>query len=658
MCGIAGAWKIDVDEAGSLNVRVCSMAAAIRHRGPDDAGTWLSEDGRVALAHQRLAIQDLSALGHQPMTAPSGRYVIVFNGEIYNFKRLSVELGRLGFTFRGHSDTEVMLAAFDAWGVEESLRRFDGMFAFAVYDTQLKEMWLARDRMGEKPLYYSFVDGRLLFCSELKGLLVGVGRKLPLNWAALGGYFRFGYFSVTETPFNEIRKLAPAASVRINEAELRAVRETGDVEGRAKQYWRRPLEVGAPKTDAVVVSELEQLLSEAVADQSVADVNLGVFLSGGIDSTLVAALSQNLGTGRINTYTIAFDSPEYNEAPFARDIARHLGTHHVEIPVAIDECLEVIEQLPLLLDEPFADASLIPSYLVCREARKHATVCLSGDGGDELFGGYNRYIQGARLAQMSGRLPRQVRALVGRGISATPEKLFDALYSPFARMSSLSGRKPEKDIGAKLHKIGRALLAQDNQEIYAGLLSFWSQTPLLNASVFPSLAESLVGSYRKTADFAEAAMDCDLGFYLVSDNLFKADRAAMASSLEVRLPLLDRRVVEYAAGLPIDQKIRNGRSKFVLREILYRYIPPSLIDRPKMGFSLPLAVWFRAGLKRWVEEQLENRDWLIAAGLNPNVLARTWGEHTSGRGDNANALWTVLAYLQWLEANSEWIDLG
>jgi asparagine synthase (glutamine-hydrolysing) len=433
------------------------------------------------------------------------------------------------------------------------------------------------------------------------------------------------------------------------------VRETANVESKAKQYWRRPLEPGAPKADVVVVSELEQLLSEAVADQSVADVNLGVFLSGGIDSTLVAALSQNLGAGRINTYTIAFDSPEYNEAPFARGIAHHLGTHHVEIPVAIDECLGVIEQLPSLLDEPFADASLIPTYLVCREARKHATVCLSGDGGDELFGGYNRYIQGARLAQMSGRLPRQVRALVGRGISATPEKLFDALYSPFALMSSLSGRKPEKDIGAKLHKIGRALLAQDNQEIYAGLLSFWSETPLLNASVFPSLAESLVGSYRKTADFAEAAMDCDLGFYLVSDNLFKTDRAAMASSLEVRLPLLDRRVVEYAARLPVDQKIRNGRSKFVLRELLYRHVPSSLIDRPKMGFSLPLAAWFRSGLKGLVSEQLKDRDLLIAAGLNPDVIGRVWDAHTSGQRDNANALWVIFAYLRWREANADWI---
>lgn len=634
------------------------MAAAIRHRGPDDAGVWESSDKTLVLAHQRLAIQDLSALGHQPMASASGRYVIVFNGEIYNFKRLAAELVQRGVAFRGHSDTEVMLAAFDMWGVEQSIQRFDGMFAFTVFDTLSKELWLARDRMGEKPLYYGIVNGELFFCSELKGVLAGIDRELSLNWQAIGSYFRFGYFSVTETPFADIRKLNPASYIRLSREQLSKLKCSDELMQYEHRYWHLPRNVSAAETEKDLGDRLEELLSAAVVDQAVADVGVGVFLSGGIDSTLVAALLQKNSSRKIGTYTIAFDSSQYNEAPFARDVARHIGTDHVEIPVATDDCQEVIANLPALLDEPFADASFIPTYLVCRAARKHVTVCLSGDGGDELFGGYNRYIQGAKLAALNKKIPVPARSLLSGGLSAIPSQAFDAAYSPIAKFKTMAGQKPEKDIGAKIQKIARGLGASNAVELYADLLSFWHESPLVNKTLFPARAESLARYYSERDDFAVSAMECDLNFYLVCDNLFKVDRAAMANSLEVRLPLLDRSLVEFSASVPVGNKIHHGQSKHILREVLYRHVPESLMARPKMGFSLPLDEWLRTGLSPWADKMLSDRALLTEAGLDASVIAQKWRSHQKKQGDYANALWTVLSYLNWRSANAKWIKSG
>lgn len=657
MCGIAGIWSSTKGNGDPNATAVKAMAKAIQHRGPDDAGLWISNDQALVLAHQRLSIQDLSALGHQPMASASGRYVMVFNGEIYNFKRLSSELQQKGVHFRGHSDTEVMLAAFDVWGIEPSLQQFDGMFAFAVYDTVEDELWLARDRMGEKPLYCSVIDGRLIFCSELKGLLKGLPHPLPLNGKALGSYFRFGYFPVAESPFESVFKLPPASYIRLKQQELIQFNNSGTLNAKVKRYWNRPRSLSAlnssQRTETQTLDELEQRLTLAVQDQAVADVNVGVFLSGGIDSTLVAALLQKNSDRKINTYTIAFDSPEYNEAPFAKEIAAHIGSRHTEIPVAIDECLEVVKQLPWLLDEPFADASLIPSYLVCQAARKHVTVCLSGDGGDELFGGYNRYIQGSRLAQLVSKVPIHLRIPLGRWLARIPEHTLDTLYSPLAHLVAALGKKAEKDIGAKAHKIARALTTENDRELYATLLSFWHESPLTNSEHFPRLTQCITQEFNSSGDFAATAMECDLDFYLVCDNLFKVDRAAMANSLEVRLPLLDRAIVEFAATLPTDMKIRHGRSKWALRQVLYRHVPETLMDRPKMGFSVPLADWFRHGLKSWGHQQIGDRDRLLAYGLNADVVQRTWQEHQSGRYDHANALWTVLTYMQWRSTNAD-----
>lgn len=657
MCGIAGIWGSSKGSADIVASTVKAMSKAIEHRGPDDSGLWISNDQALVLAHQRLSIQDLSTLGHQPMASASGRYVVVFNGEIYNFKRLSTELQQLGFHFRGHSDTEVMLAAFDAWGIEAALGRFDGMFAFGVYDKSEDELWLARDRMGEKPIYYCAVDGRLIFCSELKGLLKGLPHPLSLNRTALGGYFRYGYFPVTESPFHDVLKLPPASYVRLKSSDLIRLNNSEALKTKVRRYWNRPCSLTAlhalKQTETQALDELEQRLTLAVQNQAVADVNVGVFLSGGIDSTLVAALLQKNSGRQINTYTIAFDSPEYNEAPYAKEIATHIGTCHTEIPVAIDECLEVVKQLPWLLDEPFADASFIPSYLVCQAARKHVTVCLSGDGGDELFGGYNRYIQGSHLAQLLSRIPAHLRIPMGRWLSRFSEHTLDALYVPIAKLVTALGKKAEKDIGAKVHKIARALATENDRQLYATLLSFWHESPLANTGYFPELSKCITQEFKSKGDFAAVAMECDIDYYLICDNLFKVDRAAMANSLEVRLPLLDRTIVEYAASLPTEMKIRKGQSKWALRQVLYRHVPEAMMDRPKMGFSVPLADWFRSGLKSWGLQHIGNKDNLLAYGLNPNVVQRIWQEHQSGRYNHANALWAVLTYLQWRTANSD-----
>jgi asparagine synthase (glutamine-hydrolysing) len=662
MCGIAGIWSSRTDNTDAKVLSAQAMARAIEHRGPDGAGLWISGDHTLVLAHQRLAIQDLSALGHQPMACASGRYHMVFNGEIYNFKRLSNELQKKGTAFRGHSDTEVMLAAFEHWGIAAALEHFDGMFAFALYDAALGELWLARDRMGEKPLYCSIIDGELLFCSELKGLQQALPHPLPINGNAMGSYFRYGYFPVAEAPFQDVFKLPPASYCRLCLKDISQSTISDVFNASVKRYWNRPKQSLSLNTqqssEMQILDGLEQQIIRAVRDQAVADVKVGVFLSGGIDSSLVAALLQKNSTQKINTFTIAFDSPDYNEAPYAKDIAAHIGSEHTEIPVAMEECLEVVKKLPHLLDEPFADASLIPSYLVCQAARKHVTVCLSGDGGDELFGGYNRYIQGSRLAQLASNIPAQLQNPLGQLLARIPTHALDTLYLPLAYLVSALGKKAEKDIGSKVHKIARALITENDREFYATLLSFWHESPLANNGHFPGLAQCITQEFNWNGDFAATAMECDIDFYLVCDNLFKIDRAAMANGLEVRLPLLDRAIVEYAALLPTDMKIRNGRSKWALRQVLHRHVPEALMDRPKMGFSVPLADWFRNGLKSWGEQQIASKDGLLAVDLNPDVVQRTWQEHQSGRYDHANALWTVLTYIQWRTANADSIAVG
>ncbi len=590
------------------------------------------------------------------MVSSSSNFVIVFNGEIYNFLELMAELQQLGHIFRGHSDTEVMLAAFEIWGVRAAVERFRGMFAFAVYDKVAEQLWLARDRMGEKPLYLFCDGGDLFFASELRSLLAGLSRKLSLDWQGISEYFRYGYFSPQATPFAQIKKLPPATILCLSYSQRQNLTSTLQLLAGAEVYWQAPNSTVLELSEQQALNQFRSLIESAVEQQIVADVDVGVFLSGGIDSSLVAAVAQARSSQPIRTFTIAFDHQAYNEGPFAQQIAQHLGANHTQIDLSMAACVDAIEDLPRLMDEPFADASLIPTYLVSRAARQHVTVCLSGDGGDELFAGYNRYRWGERIWFSVKTIPKPLRLLASKTLLGVPSRWYDAAYYFVAAVIRASGRQPEKDLGAKIHKIGRVLAAANGKYVYADLLSFWYASPL-NVKI-----ESGIGALaefdeaRFDDDFVEAAMNCDRQFYLPCDNLFKVDRAAMANSLEVRLPLLDHRIVEFTAELGRKFKLNGQTTKCLMRTLLYEYVPKAMIERPKMGFSMPLADWLRGPLYQWAVELLGDTELLVSSRLIPGVVEKTWREHQAGQADNANAIWTVLAYLLWTRANKAFIN--
>ena len=650
MCGIAGIWS---HSANNLNgfCLVEAMIESLTHRGPDSFGLWQCETESLVLGHRRLAIQDISPLGHQPMHSSSKRFSIVFNGEIYNFKELQSDLEALGSQFRGGSDTEVLLEAIEKWGFDVAVERLEGMFAFALYDSQLNELFLVRDRLGEKPLYFFADQSQLIFASELKAITLNEELQLSCDFEELNSFFRYGYYSIDKSPFLQIKKLEAGHYLKIS---INSAQSARFFEYETRQYWAiKTPQKATKKSDSQVVREFQHLMESTVKKQSIADVELGVFLSGGIDSSLVAATLQNVSANPIKTFTVAFDDPKYNEARFAAEIANHLGTEHTEISLSMEECFEVIELLPQLLDEPFADPSLLPTYLVTKEAKKHVTVCLSGDGGDELFAGYNRYISANKLNKLKSILPRPVRNSLGFCLDKLPLNFWDAAYVPFAALSRLLGNVPEKDIGLKAHKLALLLKASNNLELYVSLLSFWKESPLKNSSGLSFGYYQDIDSLFSNAEenFYEFAMLNDQKFYLASDNLFKVDRAAMFNSLEVRLPLLSHHLVEFANELPIEYKVREGKSKWIMRELLYQSVPKSLIERPKMGFSVPLNKWFKGELKSWAEEYIGNRELLEEASLNVDVVNEAWHQHQKGQRDNANALWTVITYLIWFKKN-------
>jgi asparagine synthase (glutamine-hydrolysing) len=671
MCGIAGLWSARPPQI-KHEISVSQMLQAMHYRGPDSTGLWSSLNGELCLGHLRLAIQDISPLGHQPMHSVSKRFSIVFNGEIYNFKQLVSELNN-NQKLKGGSDTEVILCAFEEWGVQKTVNKLEGMFAIAVYDQEEAKLWLVRDRLGEKPLYYFKNDNEFIFSSELKSLLTALECKQLIDLDELNHYFRYGYFSAKTTPFVSIRKLAPAHILCFTENDLFEQRCTEGVQSLEQPYWSVSESVNvAKKNDSFNLqqakestSEFEHLLMETVEKQSIADVDLGVFLSGGIDSSLVTAALQATSSVQRNTYTIAFDDPRYNEGEFAKKVAQHIGTNHTEIPLAIDECIESIKVLPELLDEPFADSSIIPTYLVTRAAKEHVTVCLSGDGGDELFAGYNRYISGDKFLQLSKKSPAWLNTLIASLLNKLSLTQIDMLYLPISKAKQAMGKIAEKDIGIKMHKMARLLVQNSPQAVYVDLLSFWRESPLLipKVSVLKNRQNSqgTIGSgfyagnnaYSLDGDFITNAMLNDQQFYLPCDNLFKVDRAAMLNSLEVRLPLLSHHIVEFANRLPLAYKIHQGKSKWIMRELLYKFVPKNLIERPKMGFSVPLNRWFKNELFHWAQGYLFNQELMNAANIDSNLLSSVWYEHQSNKKDHANALWTVICYLVWFEKNSD-----
>jgi asparagine synthase (glutamine-hydrolysing) len=630
MCGLTGLVAAEAT-SDELTGNVRRMCDALVHRGPDDSGEWIDAESGVALGFRRLAILDLTGAGHQPMASPSGRYIATLNGEIYNFEELRRELD---VPWRGHSDTEVMLAAFDAWGVHEALRRLTGMFAIAVWDRTLRQLRLIRDRMGVKPLYYGFMGNTFMYASELKALRRHPRFEGRIDRGALQLYMRYMYVPAPWSIYEGVFKLMPGTMLTFDPA-TRAIETT--------TYWSvrdaavRGIEQRFRGSEEEASHELETRLREAVRLRMVADVPLGVFLSGGVDSSLVTALMQAESAVPVRTFTIGFTEAAYDEAGFAAAVARHLGTNHTELHLTPDDVVSVIPKLPSMYDEPFADSSQIPTHLVAQLARRHVTVALSGDGGDELFGGYTRYFIGQKLFQRLAAFPRSMRPVLGRMLTSVPPRVWDRILAPVIRQP-----RP----GERVHKVARVLAADDSDAMYFELVSHWSNVVIGGEEAVSPLADR--SAWPPLEDPVERMMYFDQVSYLPDDLLTKVDRASMAVSLEAREPLLDHHLVEFAWTLPLSMKVHKGKGKRVLRRVLDRYVPRPLIDRPKMGFGMPLEDWLRGRLRDWAESLLDASAIRAGGLLDPGPIREKWDEHVAGKGEWKHHLWAVLMFQAWL----------
>ena len=639
MCGIAGY----VGKTSYPYNCLDEMAKAINHRGPDDRGTWCDEDEGIGLAHARLSILDLSSAGHQPMHSVSKNFVLVFNGEIYNHKVLRSELELIAQrNWLGHSDTETLLAAIDYWGLEKTLKKAKGMFAIALWDKRNKNLSLARDRIGEKPLYYGWVNDQFVFASELKSIKKFPKFKNLIDRNSLALFLRFNSIPAPHSIYQDIYKLEPGQIVQLN-AESKKVKKfnfwsTEEVynKGNLSQVSGTPKEI---------VDQLEVVLSKAVSSQMQSDVPLGAFLSGGIDSSTIVALMQSQSDSQVNTFTIGFNAKEYDEAKHARMVANHIGTNHFEMYVSERDALDIIPNLPNIYDEPFADSSQIPTYLVSKFAKQEVTVALSGDAGDELFGGYNRYVFAEKMFSKIMRGPISIRQLISSAIFTMTEEKWNTLLNNF-----LSERF--SDIGHKLHKVANVLPAKSIRDMHFKLVSQIHNPSdwLLNANEYKT---SLNDDTKRFVELnpIEQMMAYDLVTYLPTDILTKVDRAAMAVSLETRVPFLDLNVIEFSASLPMEFKIRNGVTKWALREVLYKHVPKDLIERPKMGFGVPLAEWLRGPLQDWAESLLDEKRLHQEGFFDVEFVRNKWLEHLSGKRNWHHQLWNVLMFQAWLEKN-------
>jgi len=651
MCGLTGFWETTARRTkADLCRTVQEMAGTLRHRGPDDGGEWAEARAGVALGFRRLAIVDLSPAGHQPMESASERYVIAFNGEVYNFEALRRELAGQGAAppFRGHSDTEVMLAAIEAWGLEAAVKRFVGMFAFALWDRQERVLHLVRDRLGIKPLYYGWAGDTLLFGSELKALRAHPAFRPEIDRDVLTLLLRHNYIPAPYSIYKGVQKLPPGTILTL---------AGGNGPGAAPPvpYWSVRDAAAAGLADpfsgseAEAADQLDALLREAVGMRMVADVPLGAFLSGGVDSSTVVALMQAQSSRPVRTFSIGFREAGYDEAPFAREVAGHLGTDHTELYVSPEDAQAVIPTLPTLYDEPFADSSQIPTFLVSELARRHVTVSLSGDGGDELFAGYNRYFVGRSVWNRMRWMPPALRRAAGGTLAAMPPRTTDALAG---RINPLLPRSLRHGgLSSKVAKTAAILGADCPDAMYETLVSHWMDPASLVLGADGEPPTALTGTDRWTgpADFTQRMMYMDLMSYLPDDILAKVDRASMAVSLEARVPLLDHRVVEFAWRLPLSLSLRGGQGKWLLRQVLYRYVPREMIERPKMGFGIPIDAWLRGPLRPWAEALLDERRLRDEGFFDPAPIRAKWHEHLSGRRNWQYHLWDVLMFQAWHE---------
>lgn len=635
MCGICG--FIDLSrQSGSDDLRILTrkMSDTLQHRGPDDSGEWVDPAAGIGLGFRRLAILDLSPAGHQPMVSADRRFIIVFNGEVYNFADLRKELRAKGCQFNGHSDTEVLLHAISAWGFETAIKRFNGMFSLALWDREERRLYLVRDRLGIKPLYYGRSGDVILFGSELKALRAHPAFMSQIDRSALSLFLRHNYIPTPYCIYDGIRKLPPGMYL--------VIEPDGSV-GEPIPFWsaRTAAETGTAHpfegTDGEAADALDHLLRESVKLRMIADVPLGAFLSGGVDSSTVVALMQAQSPQPVKTFSIGFWEKGYDEAPYAKAVAAHLGTDHTELYITPKAALDVIPRLPQLYDEPFSDSSQIPTFLVAQLARRTVTVSLSGDGGDELFAGYDRYAYFWKLWGARQRLPLLLRR--------TSREFLDAVL-------------PDHDPGGlsylmrKLRRAQQVLAADSPGLVYHEMLSHWqSPQEVVRDGVEHKTLITDQSRWANLPDFNHQMMYLDLVSYLPDDILTKVDRASMGVSLEARVPLLDdHRVVEFAWKLPLNMKVRDGQTKWLLRQVLYRYVPQALIERPKMGFGVPIDHWLRGELRDWAETLLDAGRLQQEGYLNPEPVRRVWQEHLSGRANWQYLLWDVLMFQSWLEA--------
>ncbi len=642
MCGIAGFWDVNQrHNYAQMYDIVTRMRDQVIHRGPDSGDNWIDERNGVAFGHRRLAILDLSEHGRQPMISANNRYVMMFNGEIYNHQQIKQQLTNAGLApnWRGHSDTEIALAAFEAWGIEQALQQFTGMFAIALWDQQQKLIYLIRDRLGEKPLYYGWVQNNLLFGSELKSLKSHPAWQQAIDPKAVSLMMQYNCIPAPYTIYQDIKKLEAGQILVIN----------ADKSVRQIAYWQLKQVAMQPKIaiDAeAAVDLLHTKLGAAIKQQMVADVPVGAFLSGGIDSSTVVALMQAQSSRAVRTFTIGFEDAAYNEAEQAKAVAQHLGTEHTELYLSAEQTRAIIPDLAKFYDEPFADSSQVPTYMVAKLTRQHVTVSLSGDGGDELFAGYNRYSWVPQIWRRIAFLPQPLRHILSKMICVLPPQLWDKLFKALRPILPAIAR--QRNPGDKLHKLARVIDAPSARAIYHQLVSHWYGTDAL-VTATPQLNDLTQEIAEQT--LVESMMYMDTLRYLPDDILVKVDRAAMAVSLETRVPFLDHNVVEFAWSLPLDLKIRAGQSKWLVRQLLQRYVPEKLFDRPKMGFGVPIDQWLRGPLKSWAHDLLSN-SMLAKHGLLDNKLVQQkWQEHLSGTRNWQYHLWDVLMFQSWYEAN-------
>lgn len=646
MCGIAGLYSFDPrPDRLQIHKTVERMTQALRARGPDGGDVWQDPDCPLVLGHRRLSVIDLTDAGKQPMESPSGRFMITFNGEIYNFRDIRKELELSSdIKLAGESDTEVLLCALEQWGLEKTLQRIKGMFAFALWDRKARALHFARDRFGKKPLYVGWAGSNLVFGSELKALCAHPEFSRDVNRDALASYMRFGYVPAPLSMFARVVQVLPGTHISIDLGLLRAGQ---DLLPLMEYYWNpRDVVIGArenpiEKNNDAVVTEFESILSHSVQERMVSDVPLGAFLSGGIDSSTIVAMMQKDVSVPVKTYSIGFSESGYNEAEYAKEIAAHLGTEHHELYVSARDALDIVPHLPEIYDEPFADSSAIPTFMVSRFARESVTVALSGDGGDEMLGGYNRHITGPKAWKMVNNIPAFMRKDFSAMIRSVSPSTWDKM------------RRNRPQFGAHMHKFSEILEKHFEGDVYLSLVSNWQKPKSLVMDggeiniplVDPDMQVEGLG-------FSEAMMYWDALSYLNGDILTKVDRASMAVGLEARAPLLDQRIFDYVWRLPLDMKIREGQGKWLLRQVLNKHVPEEMYNRPKQGFSVPIAAWLRGDLKDWAEDLLDEHELKAQGLLNYVQVREAWEEHQKGRGHHAGKLWCVLMFQAW---HREWI---